>query len=205
MGRKTKITKDTIINCALKLLIRDGYESVNVKTVAKEAGCSTQPIAWHFENMDNLRRELTDAAFAYASRLSAPADENPVKAFVNIGKAYVDMAFDAPNLIRFVVSSDKGRNYEGEFIGVFDRARSESMVRSLAETMKVSEKDVRFFMETGVIYAHGLAMLIINDRLKIDRKGAHVMVENACYRYLLSLGIGEKEASLLLGDGYGDG
>lgn len=205
MGRKTKITKETIINCALKLLIREGYESVNVKTVAKEAGCSTQPIAWHFENMDNLRRELTDAAFAYASRLSAPADENPVKAFVNIGKAYVDMAFDAPNLIRFVVSSDKGRNYEGEFIGVFDRARSESMVRSLAETMKVSEKDVRFFMETGVIYAHGLAMLIINDRLKTDRKGAHVMVENACYRYLLSLGIGKKEAVRLLGGGDGDG
>ncbi len=55
MARKTTISKEVILDAALKMLIRDGYASVNVKTLAAEIGCSTQPIVWHFENMEGLR------------------------------------------------------------------------------------------------------------------------------------------------------
>ena len=48
MARKTTISKEVILEAALKMLIRDGYASVNVKTLAAEIGCSTQPIVWHF-------------------------------------------------------------------------------------------------------------------------------------------------------------
>ena len=27
--------------------------SINIKTLANEIGCSTQPIVWHFDNMEN--------------------------------------------------------------------------------------------------------------------------------------------------------
>ena len=49
MGRKIQITKKIILETALQMLIRDGYTSITVKTLAAEIGCSTQPIVWHFE------------------------------------------------------------------------------------------------------------------------------------------------------------
>ena len=47
------------------MLIRDGYDSINIKNVAKEIGCSTQPISWHFGNMDGFRTALTEKAGQY--------------------------------------------------------------------------------------------------------------------------------------------
>lgn len=50
--------KDRILKAAMDVLIRDGFSAVNIKSVAKELGCSTQPIAWQFGNMDNMRKAL---------------------------------------------------------------------------------------------------------------------------------------------------
>ena len=42
MGRKIQITREVIQETALKMLIRDGYASITVKTLASEIGCSSQ-------------------------------------------------------------------------------------------------------------------------------------------------------------------
>ena len=47
MARKVTISRDMILEAALKILIRDGYAAVNIKTIASEIGCSTQPVVWH--------------------------------------------------------------------------------------------------------------------------------------------------------------
>ena len=51
MARKVTVSKEVILDSALAMLIRDGYSSINIKSLAAEIGCSTQPIVWHFENM----------------------------------------------------------------------------------------------------------------------------------------------------------
>ena len=48
MPTRPKIPKETILQHALDMLIQDGYSSINIKTLAKKIGCSTQPISWHF-------------------------------------------------------------------------------------------------------------------------------------------------------------
>ena len=51
MPRSVQITKEKILTAALDVLIRDGYLAVNIKSIAKELKCSTQPIAWQFGNI----------------------------------------------------------------------------------------------------------------------------------------------------------
>ena len=62
MARKTQISKDIILEAAFKMLVREGYASINIKALAKEIGCSTQPIFRVYKNMD----ELLDAVYAQA-------------------------------------------------------------------------------------------------------------------------------------------
>ena len=41
-----------ILGAALRVLMEGGTEAVNVKSLAAELGCSTQPIYLSFDNMD---------------------------------------------------------------------------------------------------------------------------------------------------------
>ena len=56
MPRSVQITKEKILTAALDVLIREGYSAVSIKSIARELNCSTQPIAWQFGNMDNMRK-----------------------------------------------------------------------------------------------------------------------------------------------------
>ncbi|MBR6960479.1 MAG: TetR family transcriptional regulator, partial [Clostridiales bacterium] len=74
MARKTTIGKDVILEAALQMLIADGYESINIRTLAEKIGCSSQPLVWHFENMEGLRRALAVYARGYAVRKADPGN-----------------------------------------------------------------------------------------------------------------------------------
>ena len=102
MPRNVQITKEKILKASLDILIRDGYSTVNIKSIAKELKCSTQPIAWQFGNMDNMREALTQEAVAYTNQKMMPTSTNCIEAFWQIGYAYINLAFDTPNLFRFV-------------------------------------------------------------------------------------------------------
>ena len=85
MPSSPKIPKELILEHALKMLIRDGYESINIKALAKEIGCSTQPISWHFGNMDGLRNALPEYAQSYAINKLFNIQDNAVFSFLNLG------------------------------------------------------------------------------------------------------------------------
>ena len=56
MGRKTKITKEMILDAAYELLDEAGIGAVAIKSIAARLGCSTQPVSWHFGSMTELKR-----------------------------------------------------------------------------------------------------------------------------------------------------
>ena len=115
MPRSVQITKEKILTAALDVLIRDGYLAVNIKSIAKELKCSTQPIAWQFGNMDNMREALTKEAVAYANQKMMPTSTNCIEAFWQVGYAYINLAFDTPNLFRFVYMGESKNYCRGGF------------------------------------------------------------------------------------------
>lgn len=60
MPPKQKITKEMILEAARDIVRREGIESVNSRNVAKELGCSTQPVFSQFPTMDDLRQGVHD-------------------------------------------------------------------------------------------------------------------------------------------------
>ena len=65
MPPKTRITKDMIIDAAVEIVRKSGFESVNVRTVAGQLNCSTQPVMYHFETVEKPKK----AAFEKVDRL----------------------------------------------------------------------------------------------------------------------------------------
>ena len=54
-----KVTREKIVDAAVRVLQEDGYSAVNARSVAKKLGCSTQPIYSEFQNMEELKAALT--------------------------------------------------------------------------------------------------------------------------------------------------
>ena len=56
MPRATKFLKEDIIEAACAVVKKEGLSAINARRVAKELGCSVQPIFYRFENMEDLKQ-----------------------------------------------------------------------------------------------------------------------------------------------------
>ena len=185
MARKATISREVILEAALKMLIRDGYASVNVKTLAAEIGCSTQPIVWHFENMEGLRLALSEYAMEYAAKKAASNYENKLERFEFLGRSYVKMALKEPNLFKFLYlgESPMGKPYNLKDVG---RAKNKAMITMIAEQTGLNEEQVIRFVRNTIIYSHGIATMIATGVLKGTEKEMMEMINNAADAFIIN-------------------
>ncbi len=188
MARKTTISKEVILEAALRMLIRDGYSSVNVKTLASEIGCSTQPIVWHFENMEGLRLALSEYAMEYAAKKASSGFENKLESFEFLGRAYVKMALKEPNLFKFLYLGENpmGKPYNLKDIG---RVRNREMINKISEQTGLTEEQVIRFVRNTVVYAHGIATMLATGMLKGTEKEMMDLINNAADAFMLREGV----------------
>ena len=200
MGSIARIPKDQILDAALKMLIRDGYDSINIKTLAKELGCSTQPISWHFGSMPNLRKELTEAAFQYADKkmIPPPDDVVAIDRFREMGNRYIDLAYDEPNLARFLTEAHEGHTFAEQFIEILDRSMDETMSRQIADVLSVSVDQAEHLIQTLMLYVQGLVTMILSDRAQLEPKEvAYEMIQRVGRNYMIGIGADMKRADAL--------
>lgn len=174
---KVQITREMILDTALKLLIRDGHEKVNIKTVASALGCSTQPISWTFSNMENFRNALAEYALRYANSKMYSDSKNSLEEYGKVGTAYLDMAFDEPNLIRFLRSDEKRLKAGGGFGQSFDEKTMNDRKMAFVKQYDCTPDEAGKFMLDMLIYTQGLVSMIIAGGLSIDKDTAHKMLE----------------------------
>lgn len=188
MPSSPKIPKEIILQHALDMLIQNGYSSINIKTLAKRIGCSTQPISWHFGNMENFRVELTEYALGYANKKMLSAYEG-MEAFSNVGTGYIDIAFDEPNLFRYLYMSGESGYHAGGF-DVFTTADTNSdMVEQITKQLDISVDKVKDFFRNTIIYTHGLACFVASGLIKSTKEELYGMVKKGSDGFMLQAGI----------------
>ena len=189
MARKTQISKDIILQSALHMLIRDGYSSINIKTLAKEIGCSTQPIVWHFENMEGLRSALAEYAREYANHKMRPTGDNAVAAFEHVGKAFVEMAVKEPNLFRFLNLNKKKSKSEESFGAIITNKDNAEMLKSIGAYLEISEESAGRYLQNTMIYAHGIATLVATNVITATEEEMMSMINRAADAFLRQEGV----------------
>lgn len=187
MPTSPKIPKETILKHALDMLIQDGYSAINIKTLAKRIGCSTQPISWHFGNMENFRNALTAYALEYANKKMLSSSEG-MSAFSNVGIGYIDIAFDEPNLFRYLYMTGESGYYAGGFDILTTADANFAMIEQIASQLETSADKVRDFFRNTIIYTHGLACFVVSGLIKSSKEELYAMVEQGADGFLLQAG-----------------
>ncbi|MBR5474873.1 MAG: TetR/AcrR family transcriptional regulator, partial [Lachnospiraceae bacterium] len=114
-----KVSKDRIVDTAYQLTKDKGFDCVTARKLAKEIGCSTQPIFRVYPGMDELKKEVrARASEEFSSRLSASlvADPQMYATLLNVGVMYVDFAIQQPNLFRMLFM-EEGSRFEDMLYG----------------------------------------------------------------------------------------
>lgn len=176
MPSSPKIPKELILENALTMLIREGYAALNIKALAKEIGCSTQPISWHFGNMDGLREALAQEALRYTNQKLTPQSENFIEAFLQIGFAYVNMAFDEPNLFRFIYMGESKQYCRGGFNSILTDKGNAALIEGLSQYLHADKNEVGKFVQRMVVYTHGIASLIAVGVLQGTKEEVYKMI-----------------------------
>ena len=157
MGRKTQITREIILETALQMLIRDGYDAITIKTLAAEIGCSTQPIVWHFENMKGFRREFFEYCMGFAKRQFAAWNGSVDDLLTETARGYITIACNMPNLFRFVFADNKEACKNSDAVQKLQLDNTQKIIRLLWEEKGLNAQQAASFLMNYEFYIHGIA------------------------------------------------
>lgn len=99
---KQKITKEMVVEAAFEIARKQGMEQVIVKSIAGRLGCSVQPIYSYCNNMDGLRQDVVNRTGQFIREYTA-AHTDPQDLFRSIGRAYLQLAKEEPNLFKIFI------------------------------------------------------------------------------------------------------
>lgn len=178
MPRSVQITKEKILTAALDILIREGYSAVSIKSIARELNCSTQPIAWQFGNMDNMREALTMEAVTCANKKMMPASTDCIEAFWQIGYGYINLAFDTPNLFRFVYMGESKNYCRGGFNSILTDKGNAVLIDKLYPYLNISREQAEMLFQRMIVYTHGMVSLVVAGVLNCTKEQVYSIVKD---------------------------
>lgn len=175
MGRKATITQEMILEAALKILIKDGYEAINIKDLAKTIGCSTQPIVWHFKNMEDLRQALAPYTLQYAHSCMLPKEEG-LPWLEQMASSLLDMALHEPNVFRFLFLEKTYGSPEKNFEELL---LNEKIIGTIALEFGITQKKASKYTLDTLIYTFGIATLLATHIFTLQKEEAMYLIREA--------------------------
>lgn len=157
MPSSPKVQKETILQTAYELLLRDGYGGINIKTVANELGCSTQPISRQFGSMEVFRQELLLYCLDRMKTFFHSEGENAATIVTGIAKAYISLAYDYPNLYKYLYMSEHENENMRTTVEALRSHSYEIIIAMLKEEHDMPEFYAKEYMNNLNFYVHGMA------------------------------------------------
>lgn len=177
MPAKKQVSREKILAAAMELLTQYGMEAVNVKRLAAELHCSTQPIYLSFDSMDALRSALIPEAIQeFVSWMQTECQNRQVHLY---GIAYVRFAKQQPELFRFLFMREKAfAEMKQALQPILDASITELMEQHHLGREQADELHDQLWM-----HAHGIAAMIATDYCDWDMEKAERML-NDCQEAL---------------------
>ena len=159
--------RDVIRNTARELFAREGYESVSMRRIASEIGCSPMAMYRHYASKEDLLISICEETFGGMLRVLDAGIEQPGTPLEKLRRCMrliVDFHLSHPNhfKVTFLTAMPQGHTAERKAAiaqPALDRLRAG--VRDCAEA-KGMEVDVELAVQILRTGMHGLASILIN-------------------------------------------
>lgn len=166
MPPKAKITAEMIAEAGFQLVRESGFEALNIRSVAKKLGCSTQPVMYHYHTAEALKAAVFAQADAFhtAFLMQPPAaGENPL---LCIGLRYIRFAAEERDLFRFLFQS--GMLPDTPLAALTAAPENAPLLEAVAAEAKLTPEQAEAVFAQLFMSVHGCACLLANNALQYD-------------------------------------
>lgn len=175
MPPRIKVTEEAIINAAVKIVEEQGIERLNARSLAKELGCSVQPIFRVFSSMEDLKKAVVaEVGKIYSKYLSdsISLEDN----LVGLEMAYIRFAQEQKNLFRLLHMSDRlGLSKTDEFTGV---GINHEIIEAMAHMTGLSLEKATMLYTGAFFAAHGMAAMLATNHCTFKEEEIKNIMEN---------------------------
>lgn len=164
MAPKVKITKEEIVEAAIKLVRQRGEIALNARNIATALNCSTQPIFSNFSSMEELRM----AVIAQADKLCNQYIKDEVAsgiypAYKATGMAYIRFAKEESELFKLLYMRDRSQEVVPK-----EMALDNEMEGLLHDNTGLAGAQAELFHLEMWAFVHGIATMFATGFLNLD-------------------------------------
>ena len=166
MPPRAKITKDMVVDAAFAVARKTGAENISARTVSNELNCSTQPVMYHFETIETLKRAAYKKTDEYHTKYLMNIPETQEDVMLGIGLNYIRFATEEPNLFRFLFQSGFAAQHS-----LSEMINSEELMPVLSvmqKAMNINIEQMKEVFITLALFVHGYASILVNNFLEYD-------------------------------------
>ena len=187
MPPKIRFSKADILHAAFKMTREQGIASVNARAIAKELGCSTQPIFRAFVNMESIKTEIirmsSELYNIYMMRSATVAD----KPYLSMGMAYVAFARDEPELYKLLFMCDRTKDGGPNDV---QQQLPEYIIDMVMQRTGLEREQARRFHSQIWIYTYGLATMVSTRYIDVTQEQIEQRMEEIYQAMWLVYGLG---------------
>lgn len=183
MPPKPKVSKEQILQQALALVRERGAGALTAKALAARLSCSTQPVFWHFANMDELKAAVYREALAVFGQYLRRPHEN-VSEYMAVGLNYIHFAMEEKQLFRCLFMGDLGH---ADVFGA--KVEMEYILGVIEHNDSITGENAQIIYREMWLFSHGIAAMIASGSAEFSEEELQTMlghVYRGLSRYLQS-------------------
>ena len=153
MPPKAKVTREDIKRCAAELVRTKGAAGLTAKALAGKLHCSTQPIFWICENMEEVRAIVREEALErFGEYLRSPRED--ASPYLAVGLNYIRFAAEEKEFFKLLFMSEGG----GDILTA--HKEMPFVLDVIEQTEHISGQDAQNVYEEMWMLSHGIATMI---------------------------------------------
>ena len=165
MPPRPRITREMILEAAYAIAREKGIDSVNARAIAEALGCSTQPVLYWFDHVEDVRREVYRMADAYQTEcLMHPVEgQDPMTA---MGLNYIRFAAQEKHLFRLLFQSD---SFRGQSVtALVELPETTPVLEVFQREAGLTLAQTKTVFRSLLLLVHGWASLLANNAMAYD-------------------------------------
>ena len=177
-----KFDKKDIIDTACQIALEYGLEGINARSIAKNLGCSVQPIFHNFTSMEDLNEEVYKAIYNKYKEYMLNARQKSYKPYKEMGLAYIRFAADYPNFFKIIFMQRTDFNAENL---ILNDDMGNDVIKAGQELTGLSFNNQKEFHIKVWIFTHGIACLVATRTVKFSELEISNLLEDTVKQLLI--------------------
>lgn len=159
MPPKAKFTQEQIVDVALAIVEKEGFERLTARNLGEKLGSSARPIFTAFDSMDDvINATIKKADLIYTSYVDEGLKE-PLP-FKGVGMTYIRFATERPKLFQLLFMKENGDTPDTKTVLRGIETSYDRILASICDNYGVDTDTAKKLYLHNWIYSHGIAVLI---------------------------------------------